>query len=107
MQELFTETDWKLFKNKIGIWQNAYMEKLNREYIDLLSANGTASEIFWELEERIKKDKKSVGVVADMRRSQMIPNIISLLSDGVIHEEDLSDFSETLQSAIKFIIKER
>ncbi len=31
MPELFTETDWKLFKNKIGIWQNAYMEKLNRQ----------------------------------------------------------------------------
>ncbi len=107
MQELFTETDWKLFKNKIGIWQNAYMEKLNREYIDLLSADGTASEMFWALDERIKKDRKSVGVVADMRRSQMIPNIISLLSDGVIREEDLSDFSETLQSAIKLIMKER
>ncbi len=91
--------------NKIGIWQNAYMEKLNREYIDLLSTDSTASEIFWALEERIKKDKTSVGIVADMRRSQMIPNIISLLGDGVITEDDLNEFSETLQSAIRFIMK--
>ncbi len=105
MQELFTETDWKLFKSKIGIWQTAYMEKLNREYIDLLSADSTASEMFWALDERIKKDRKSVGVVADMRRSQMIPNIISLLGDGVITEDDLNEFSETLQSAIRFNMK--
>ena len=34
----FSEKDWKLFRNKIADWQEAYMEKLNREYIELLSS---------------------------------------------------------------------
>ena len=29
----FSEKDWKLFRKKISGWQEAYMEKLNREYI--------------------------------------------------------------------------
>lgn len=33
----FTEKDWKLFRSKIVGWQEAYMDRLNKEYIDLLS----------------------------------------------------------------------
>ena len=36
----FSEKDWKLFRSKIADWQEAYMEKLNREYINLLSGKG-------------------------------------------------------------------
>ncbi|MFI3326531.1 MAG: hypothetical protein R3Y35_10210 [Clostridia bacterium] len=33
----FTENDWKLFKSKIGQWQELYIDRLNNEYIQLLS----------------------------------------------------------------------
>ena len=39
----FSEKDWKLFRSKISDWQEAYMEKLNQEYIELLSGDGYAS----------------------------------------------------------------
>lgn len=52
MQE-FTEADWKLFRSKIGEWQEAYMDKLNKEYIELLNGDKLPSEKFWELEKRI------------------------------------------------------
>ncbi len=29
----FSEKDWKLFRSKIADWQEAYMDKLNKEYI--------------------------------------------------------------------------
>ena len=29
----FSEKDWKLFRNKISDWKEAYMEKLNKEYV--------------------------------------------------------------------------
>jgi hypothetical protein len=35
------------------------MEQLNKEYIELLSSPGKASEHFWELEKRIKQDKNT------------------------------------------------
>ena len=38
------EKDWKLFRKKLGRWQEAYMDKLNKEYIELLNGEGTPSE---------------------------------------------------------------
>ena len=33
----FSEKDWKLFRSKIVDWQEAYMEKLNQEYVTILT----------------------------------------------------------------------
>lgn len=78
------ESDWKKFRKRVPGWQESYMEKLTEEYIALLQEDKLASEKFWELEDRIFKDKRSVGVAIDMRRSRMITNILSLLDDEVI-----------------------
>ena len=37
------EADWRLFRSRLPIWQEAYMERLNHEYIALLSGTGPAS----------------------------------------------------------------
>lgn len=47
----FTKKDWSLFREKIADWQEAYMDKLNKEYIELLSGEGRPSEKFWALED--------------------------------------------------------
>ncbi len=97
----FSEKDWKLFRNKIADWQEAYMEKLNREYIELLSGDGNASDKFWELEQRIREDRKASGVQCEMSRSTMHFAMMNLLREGAITLEDLSDFSEDLQETMK------
>ena len=97
------EQDWKLFRKKLPFWQEAYMDKLNQEYIRLLSGERDASDKFWELEKRIRMDKKSIGVVADMRRSQMYSNLISLIVNDIIREEDLDGFSEELSETVKLV----
>jgi len=99
------EQDWKLFRKKLPLWQETYMDKLNQEYIRLLSGEGLASEKFWELEKRIRMDKKSVGVVPDMRRSQMYSILVSLLVNEIIREDDLDGFSEELVEIIKFVVE--
>lgn len=98
------EKDWKIFRKKIIVWQENYMRKLNNEYIELLQRDKLPSQNFWALEKRIWKDKKSVGVSIDMRRSKMAYNILDLLNDNVIQIDDLNDFSEELQDEIKYII---
>ena len=57
------EKDWKLFRQKLPEWQEAYMEKLIEEYKGILNNNNIASDKFWELDKRIKSDKKSTGVI--------------------------------------------
>jgi hypothetical protein len=53
-----SKSDWKLFQERLPEWQEHYMERLTKEYIELLSSPGNASDHFRELEKRIKKDKK-------------------------------------------------
>ena len=96
----FTESDWKLFRKKVVGWQENYMAKLCAEYVSLLQSNEDASEKFWALEKRIKRDKKRPGVMLEMSRSQMLDNIVMLLRDGVIEERDLADFSEGLRTYV-------
>lgn len=106
MQERgFTEKDWKLFRSKIADWQEAYMDRLNKEYIELLSEDANPSDKFWSLEERIKKDKKKIGVRAEMSRSNLIDNIISLINESAICFEDLEGFSDQLRETVRFIVE--
>lgn len=106
MQERgFTEKDWKLFRRKIADWQEAYMDRLGKEYIELLSENGNPSDKFWSLEERIKKDKKKTGVRAEMSRSNLVDNIISLMNEGAIRFEDIEEFSDQLKETVRFFIE--
>lgn len=99
----FSESDWKLYKSKIADWQEGYMEKLCKEYIDLLSSDRLSSDRFWELENRIREDKRATGVVVNNSRSNMISNILDLLHEGAITLDDLSDFSDELRERIKSI----
>lgn len=64
-----------------------------------------ASTKFWELEKRIKQDKKSPGVLIDMRRSTAINNIVSLVLGEVIALDELEDFSDDLKEVVKFIVE--
>ena len=100
-----SKSDWKLFREKIGGWQERYMERLVEKYIKFLSSDKAASEKFWELEKRILNDKKHVGVTAVMSRSRFLDNIFSLLYEKAIVYEDLSDFSDELKNHVHNILK--
>lgn len=57
-----SKRDWKLYREKIGEWQEHYMKKLVKEYADYLCSDLPASTKFWEIEKRIKRDRKTPGV---------------------------------------------
>lgn len=101
----FTKSDWTLFKNKIADWQESYMDKLNREYIKLLSEDTNPSEKFWRLNKRIKEDRKKTGVQLEMSRSNLINNIISLINDGAISFENLEEFSDELKATVSIFME--
>lgn len=100
-----SERDWKIFRKKIPDWQERYMGRLEAEYIVLLQNEKSASAKFWELERRIKQDKKSPGVIIDMRRSTAINNIVNLVLDEVISLDDLEEFSNDLKEAVKYMVE--
>ena len=100
----FPEKDWQLFKKKIVIWQETYMDKLNKEYLEILNSDKAASEKFWALEEKINNDKKDCGVICKRSRSKLLYNIQNLLDEGAITLDDLSDFSDDLKDAVKLCV---
>ena len=91
-----SKQDWKLFKDKIGDWQESYMEKRIHEYINYLKSDLPASVKFWELENKIKHDKNEPGVMLELRKGDMLVDIIRLLKDGAITMNDLEIFSSEL-----------
>ena len=99
-----SKSDWKLFKARIGDWQEAYMERMVKEYMDLLVGEENASNKFWKLEERIKKDKKHPGVMLELRKGNMIFDIVALINSGVIKTVDLADFSDELRESVNFLL---
>ena len=96
------EKDWKLFRKLLPGWQEAYMERLTKEYIELLSSDRQASDKFWALDKRIIQDKRRTGVLArDVKRSNMFQLIINLIYEEAIFEDDLKDFSEDLRDTVE------
>ena len=99
-----SKSDWKLFRTRIGYWQEAYMERLVKEYMDLLVRAENASDKFWKLEERIMKDKKHPGVMLELSKENMIFDIVALINSGVITTADLEGFSDKLRESIDFLL---
>ena len=104
-EQRFTKRDWALFRGKIGSWQEAYMGRLCDEYIELLSGDGDPSEKFWQLDKRIRSDKRNPGVQLEMTRTNFIYNIIALINNDVISIEDLEDFSDELKGTVNAFLE--
>ena len=64
-----SKKDWKFFRENLSGWQEKYMEVLDKEYVSFLNDDTKhASEKFWELEKRIKEDKRHPGVIMEMSK---------------------------------------
>ena len=95
-----SKRDWILFRERIAGWQEAYIVRLNREYIELLSRDGSEAEKFWELYRRIRRDKRNTGVLIEMRRSELLTDLCRLVNEGAISYDDLDGFSEELREDV-------
>ena len=98
-----SKKDWLLYREKIAGWQEAYMEKLIKEYVDYLNGDEPASTKFWRMEKRIKQDKVSPGVSIELRKKDMVFDLVRLINERVITFDDLEEFSDELREYVEFI----
>ena len=99
---------WK-FQRKIGNYSELALADgrkhiWTKEYIDLLSGDENASDKFWKLEERIKKDKKHPGVMLELSKENMIFDIVALINRDVITVADLKNFSDELKEYVNYLL---
>ena len=97
---LTSKQDWDLFRERIAGWQESFIGRLNREYIELLSRDGSEAEKFWELYKRIRRDKRCTGVLIEMRKSELLTDLCRLVNEGAIGYDDLNGFSDELHDAV-------
>ncbi len=81
------------------------MGRLCDEYIELLSGDDDPSEKFWQLDKRIRSDKRNPGIQIEMTRTNFIYNIIALINNDVISIEDLEDFSDELKEIVNAFLE--
>lgn len=100
-----SKRDWKLFREYVPKWQARYIEKLNREYVELLSSEGDPADHFWELEERIRKDKKHPVMTIGTDKGDAVYDIVLLCRMGVIGMDDLEGFSEGTKDTVRRLLE--
>lgn len=100
MYEL-SKTEWKLLQERTPSWQERYIEKLLHGYKGLIENAEVPSSAFWELEEKIKVDRKHPGVLVELRKSEAVFILRTYLNEGVIDFEDLEGFSDELKEFLK------
>jgi len=99
-----TKADWKLFRSRIAEWQEGYMERLIKEYVEILNGEGAASDKFRELEKRIKNDKRNPGVFIELHKQDVPYDLVRLINLGAITVDDLEGFSEELKGAVNYLV---
>ena len=98
-----SKKDWSLYRERLPEWQERYMERLIAQYKTIVDSEVPASDKFWELDKRIRADKKKPGVMVEMSKQDMIYQIVELLHDKAITLSDLDGFSEDLISTVQFM----
>ena len=89
-----SKADWKLYCERVSDWQEHIWNNLTKSMSTYLHPRGNASDHFWELQKRIKQDKKHPGVLIELRKSTAIWDIAYFVRDQVITLDDLEGFSE-------------
>ena len=76
-----SKRDWLLLRSKLAGWQEAYIGRLNKEYIELLRGDGSEADKFGKLCKRIREDRRCAGVQISMRGSDPLPIICRMIYD--------------------------
>ena len=96
-----SKADWKLFQDRLRMWQENYMERLIEGYIQMLQGPENASSRFWQLERKLKSDRVNPGVSLVLDKQEVIQDIVNMIKIGVIAIDDLEGFSEELVDEVK------
>lgn len=99
------ESDWIIFRTRMPLWRERYLEKLLDNYQNILSSQESAEDRYFRLLKRMDKDSMCALFNVEMSRSKCLINIIRLLGEGIIDENDLEGFTPELREKASFLMR--
>ncbi len=108
MKERSQESDWRLYRERVSGWRERYLEKANRGVGAVLSDDSkTPTERFWDAHRRMEEVSRVLADCFDGHaRSRMQGNLLIMHGNGVIFDDDLSEFSDGLRERIESAARE-
>lgn len=96
------ESDWKKFSAKLPVWRERYLADRNARIARLLTnPNKTETERFWDAEELIHNEAKTLRRCFDgISRSKMWLRLLEMRAAGMVTREDFADFSAELREQL-------
>jgi hypothetical protein len=96
------ESDWKYFKELVPSARERFLQCSNEELLAILSQKDkTSTEIFWEAKNRIDEQADILeGCLRDYSRSKMWTSILTMRQYGLIRDQDLEPFSDSLRQDV-------
>lgn len=96
------KSDWKTFRNSLGEWRERYLERTNRELIDLLDEESdTPTERFWAAKERAEEEARIlVDCFDNVSKSKMVMHLALMYGNGIIELSDLDRFSDDVHEKL-------
>lgn len=103
------ESDWKKFSAMLPVWRERYLAERNPRIMRALTnPKKTETERFWDAEEQIRKEAKTLHrCLDDLRRSTMWDRLMAMRAAGMIKREDLVEFSPELQSQVFEVFQDK
>ena len=69
-----------------------------------MSGEGDAADNVWQVEERIRKDKKHPGGSIEISKGDAVYDLVLLCRTGVIDMSDLEEFSDSTRGAVRQLL---
>ena len=97
------ESDWKAFKKLVPVLRERYLDERRSSFVSILNdENLTATEQFWNLEERIEKEANILRACLDGHsRSSMARYMFLMYRHQMLNDGDLETFSEELADRVR------
>jgi hypothetical protein len=96
------ESDWKKFRDMVEFLRERYLKEKNQALLEILTdSDRTPTAQFWDTFDQMKKEMKVLQDCLDGHsRSNMYFSMHLMLNYGMLKEEDLNGFSESLQEQL-------
>lgn len=96
------ESDWKMYNELVPLLRDRFFLRKNEELVSILSQlNKTPTEVFWETKSQIDQQAEIIDqCFGNHSRSKMWMSILMMRRHGLIGDQELEPFSDSLKQDV-------